>query len=88
MSELTKQWPNDAIMVVAANEGTEIVENMEGRVACVCRDCGQELMADTRTVRLAAEHYTALRRPIRFFCVACHAKYDLHSIDVMEDHRA
>lgn len=82
-----KLWPSDAVMIVAAHEGTELVANMESRVACVCCDCSKPLMADTATIRRSVEAGYPRGRPIRFFCVECCVTYDRTSVDVLEDHR-
>jgi hypothetical protein len=82
-----KSWPADAVMIVSANRGEEVRENMEAVAQAVCRDCGQELAADTRTIRTAMESPLRNGRPVLFFCVPCAVTYDFGTISHFADHR-
>lgn len=81
-----KPWPSDAVMIVAADAGTEIRANMDGVVKAECRDCGAELAADTYTVNAANALPIRRGRPVMFFCSRCCVKYDFASITHMHDH--
>lgn len=80
-------WPDDAVMITAANAGEENRRNMQAVFRCVCRRCGRLLHADTRTVSRALEMPERMGRPIMFFCVECTVLHDPRSLDVFEDCR-
>lgn len=72
---LKKDWPTDAVMIVAANAGEELRENMEAALPQTCRDCGTRLMADTHTIRKAQSLPSCHGRPVKFFCIQCAMQY-------------
>lgn len=82
-----KQWPSDAVIIVAANRGDEKREAMESVVQAVCRECGELLAADSRTVRTAMNSPLRLGRPVEFFCIPCCVQHDPTSPTHFADHR-
>jgi hypothetical protein len=84
--EQQKPWPADAIMIVAANAFEENRANMESVVPAKCRDCGQALHADSKSIRFAEQMPVRRGRPILFFCIECHLNYSLDAV-VVEDFR-
>ena len=80
-------WPDDAVIIVAANAGEEIRDHMEGIHPCACRRCQQALHADTRTVRHAYNLPSRRGRPVEFFCVDCVLQHDPRTIEDLHDHR-
>lgn len=85
---MLKPWPGDAIMIIAADFGTENRVNMEAVIFTHCRDCEQALAADLRTLRVAETHPVRKGRPVKFFCVRCCVKYDPTTISHFADHSA
>jgi len=71
-----KDWPRDAVMIVASIAGEERGDQMELAASRSCRDCGAKLMADTHTIRRAENLPSRRGRPILFFCVACAVQYE------------
>jgi|GEM_PF-3583671 len=80
-------WPDDAVIIVAANAGEEIRERMQGIHPCACRRCGQALHADTFALQFANGLPSRLGRPVQFFCVDCAVQHDRTMIDDLHDHR-
>jgi len=74
-------------MIVAARWGAERREFMEAVVSGWCRHCGLEVAADTATIRVAENADWRRGRPIEFFCLECHALYDMRQLNVLVDHR-
>lgn len=72
-----KPWPSDALMIVASLAGTEIRSQMEGVHPAHCRDCGHLVHADTFSVRRAETHPLRFGRPVKFFCLPCHTRYEV-----------
>lgn len=83
----TKSWPTDAVIIVAANRGEERREVMEAVEHVVCRHCGQELAADTATIRVVRESPHRMGRPVEFFCIPCFVLHDPRTITHFADHR-
>ena len=81
-----KDWPSDAVMIVAANFGEENRKGMEAVMIVHCRDCEAKLAADAFTIR-RAEQLAGSLRPVKFFCVECSIGYDVRMAQVVEDHR-
>lgn len=84
MSE--KDWPSDAVMVIAANFGEENRKGMEAVMIVYCRDCKAKLAADAFSIR-RAEQLAGDLRPVKFLCIECSLGYDLGMAQVVEDHR-
>lgn len=82
-----KPWPADSVVIVAANRGEEQREFMESAIPVVCRDCGDALYADSRTIRTAAELPSRRERPITYLCISCCTAYDSSSLTEIHDHR-
>ena len=80
-------WPVDAVMIVAADAGTENPATMESAVPVVCRHCGQALAADSATIRKAEKLPSRRGRPVMFFCVACCLRHDRGSVRERHDDR-
>lgn len=66
-----RPWPSEALIIVASNRGKEIRANMESVVHVNCRDCQNELAADSHTIRRAEELPIRYGRPIEYLCLAC-----------------
>jgi hypothetical protein len=78
-------WPSDAVMIVAADAGKENRAKMQGVHKCRCRDCSQELHADTKTLQTAEQVPERRDRPVLFFCWECYQAYDLNTINTVID---
>jgi len=88
MNEPLKQWPGDAVMIVAEWFGKENRTNMESVVEKECRDCGAKLGVDSFTIRVAEILPSRRGRPIKFFCPTCCMKHDPNSMTEVHDHTA
>ena len=75
MNTTKKQWPSDAIMIIAANAGQERRENMQGWAPVHCRDCNALLMADPYSISLAENSPLRHGRPVKFLCMTCLESY-------------
>lgn len=83
-----KPWPRDAIMITAARAGEEKQEQMESPFPAYCRDCNASLMACSRTYETAKQISKRCdNRPIMFFCIDCHNKYDIEQCNLLVDQR-
>lgn len=82
-----KNWPADAVMIVAANAGQQITAHMESEVPAKCRDCKADVVADSFTIREAEQLPSRHGRPIRFFCIDCATKRNVNQITEFYDHR-
>lgn len=82
-----KDYPADAVMIVAAFPQTAIRENMESVHPEYCRDCGRPIVYSGRVYRRALAMPERRGRPIKFFCVECFAQYDVAQVAHFEDHR-
>ena len=81
-------WPVDAVMIVASLEGEFRHDQIRGfPVACRCRKCEANLLADSWTIARAENLPETRGRPVLFFCIKCAALHDLSMLNVMEDHR-
>ena len=75
MNTTKKQWPSDAVMIIAANAGQEQRDRMQGWAPARCRDCDALLMTDPYTVSMAENSPLRHGRPVKFFCLACLGNY-------------
>jgi hypothetical protein len=80
-----KPWPSDALIVIAAYRGTENAATMEGPRPCHCRDCGAELVADTRSIRRALALPQRRGRPVEFLCLFCKEAYAMQGVRELWD---
>jgi len=80
-----KPWPNDAIMITASLAGKENVADMLNPYPANCRECGAALMACSRTLEAACNLSEQYGIPIKYFCMACHAKHDMEMCDLVVD---
>lgn len=83
-----KPWPSDAVIIVAAPSAESIVGNMRGPAfKCLCRDCGEELLADSFSRDAALAMPERMGRPVAHICIRCCVTYDRSSIQKLIDHR-
>lgn len=81
-------WPVDAVMIVAALEEEFRHDQIRGvPVACRCRKCETNLLADSWTIERAENLPDTRGRPVLFFCIKCAALHDVECVNVLEDHR-
>ena len=83
-----KTWPSDAVMVVCSAPEEANMANMDSVNPGVCRDCGRAVVYDGYTMRRCLALPERCGRPVKLFCCDCAVRYDVNSIDLLEDHRA
>jgi hypothetical protein len=82
-----KQWPGDAVIIVAPPTGTEVVDPDEPTALHTCRDCGASVTVRNSSIRVSEQAGHTCGRPIKFFCISCAVTYDVNSMDRLIDLR-
>ncbi len=73
----------DAVIIVCSPAGTELRDQMECVVLATCRECKQQVAADSHTIaRAAANNNTRRFRPIDFLCLPCYPKFEEPTVKV------
>ncbi|HWB13326.1 MAG TPA: hypothetical protein VG826_29140 [Pirellulales bacterium] len=80
-----RPWPSDATIIVCASLAEARTEFMESVNPGHCRDCGAPLVYDGKTERRCLALCPG--RPIGLLCIPCAVRYDVRSIEHLEDHR-
>lgn len=78
---MTKPWPVDAVMVVAALLGQEERHKMTGVVIHNCRECGRHVAVDPVSIEYALDHPARFERPVKYFCTECCILHQVNDIE-------
>lgn len=82
-----KEWPNDALIIVAASPEDACFPLGVTPMRRTCRDCGTALSTCPSTYRRAMSDPDRRERPIAYLCVDCVAQYDRATLDKFVDCR-
>lgn len=65
------EFPKDALLIVAANTGAQLVEHMHVCVETHCYRCETPLQVDSHAIAQSVTFPGRKERPIRFCCLRC-----------------
>ena len=82
-----KDWPTDALVIVASRTGAEIRDHMDSVYHAACRDCRSAVAFSGYTLGKRRGYRDLHRDPrlIEFLCVKCTAGHDMSTTYVFED---
>jgi hypothetical protein len=82
-----RPWPSDAVIIVCASPEDANRSNMSSIQSGKCRDCGDDILVDGKSIDSGMRMNERCGRPVEFLCVDCAVEYDMHTIEKLVDHR-